>query len=74
MADDQVADKPNAGVKEPGTRSGNELANDKGREPGRKAEGESGAGRPTGGRDARDSTSINSKNEESKTGNEMPPA
>ncbi len=74
MADDQVAEKPDAGVKVPGTSSGNELADDKGREPGRKAEGEDGAGRPTGRREARDSTSINSKSEESKTGKTMPPA
>ena len=72
--DDQVSDKPEGGVKEPGTSSGNELADDKGREPGRKAEGEDGAGRPTGRREARDSTSINSKSEESQSGNEIPPA
>lgn len=74
MADDQVSDKPDAGVKEPGTSSGNELADDKGREPGRQAEGKSGADRPTGGRDSRDSTSINSSNEKSKSGKDMPPA
>jgi hypothetical protein len=74
VADDQVADNPKGGVKEPGTSSGNELANDKGREPGRKAEGKDGADRPVGGRDSRDSTSINSSNEKSKSGKDMPPA
>ena len=74
MADEQVGDKPEAGVKEPGTSSGNELASGGKREPGRTAEGEDGAGRPTGRRDARDSTSINAGDEKSKTGNEMPPA
>lgn len=74
MADDQVSDKPKGGVKEPGTTSGNEIANDKGREPGRKAEGEDGAGRPTGRREARDSTSINSSDEKAGSGKDMPPA
>lgn len=75
MADEQVSDKPAGGVKEPGTSSGNELASGGKREPGRTAEGEDGAGRPTGKRDSRDSTSINAKDEKSKTGgNDMPPA
>jgi hypothetical protein len=74
VADDQVADKPNAGVKEPGTSSGNELASDKGREPGRTSEGEDGAGRPTGRREARDSTGINPQNEKGDSQHEIPPA
>jgi hypothetical protein len=74
MGDDQVKDKPEAGTHEPGTSSGNELANDKGREPGREAEGKGGADRPTGRREARDSTSINPGNEEAGSGNEIPPA
>lgn len=74
MGDDQVSDKPNAGVHEPGTSSGNELAADKAREPGRKAEGKGGADRPTGGRDSRDSTGINPGNEKGGAGKDMPPA
>lgn len=74
MADDQVADKPNAGVKVPGTSSGNELASGKDREPGRTSEGEDGAGRPTGRREARDSTGVNPENEKGGSGHEIPPA
>jgi hypothetical protein len=74
VADDQVSDKPDAGVKEPGTSSGNELAAGKGREPGRTSEGEDGAGRPTGRREARDSTGINPDQEAGGSGHEIPPA
>jgi hypothetical protein len=74
MGDEQVADKPNTGTHEPGTSAGNELADDKGREPGRTSEGEDGAGRPTGRREARDATGINPKDEKGTSGHEIPPA
>jgi len=74
MGDDQVQDKPNAGTHEPGTSAGNELAEDKQREPGRTAEGKDGANRPTGGRDSRDSTGVNPGNEKAGSGKDMPPA
>ncbi len=43
----------------PGTRKGEEVVGDEGRESGRQEKGASGADRPAGTRTARDSTSIN---------------
>lgn len=44
---------------DPGTRKGEEITSDDGKEAGRHKKGETGAGRPAGGSTARDSTSIN---------------
>ena len=46
-------------VHSPGTRRGEEILSDEGKEPGRRDTGTTGAGRPTGKSDARDSTSVN---------------
>jgi hypothetical protein len=46
-----------------GTRKGEEIAGDEGKEPGRHEEGETGAARPTGSSTARDSTGINADDE-----------
>ena len=59
----------------PGTRKGEEIIRQDGREPGREDKGESHAGRPAGERTARDSTGINPDDVESKSGGpKMPPA
>ena len=48
-----------------GTRKGEEMAKSHGREPGRQQHsGQSGAGRPSGGSTARDSTGINPEDRE----------
>jgi hypothetical protein len=46
-----------------GVRKGEEIADGEGKEAGRHDKGESGAGRPSGGSTARDSTRINPENE-----------
>jgi hypothetical protein len=46
-----------------GTRKGEEIIQEEGKEPGRHDKGETGAGRPAGGSTARDSTRINADNE-----------
>jgi hypothetical protein len=59
----------------PGTRKGEEISKSDGKEPGREEKGTSHAGRPTGERVARDSTSINPDDMENKSGGpSMPPA
>lgn len=58
-----------------GTRKGEEIAADEGKEAGRVEKGASHAGRPSGGRTARDSTGLNPEDVESTTdGPKMPPA
>ena len=54
-------DKP---VHTPNTRRGEEMANDEGREPGRHDAGTTGANRPAGKSDARDSTAVNPEDED----------
>lgn len=46
-----------------GTRKGEEIVEDEGKESGRHDEGETGANRPAGSSTARDSTGINSEDE-----------
>lgn len=60
----------------PGTRKGEEIASEDGKEAGRDDSGTSGADRPTGTSTARDSTGINPEDVESKDPNapNMPPA
>jgi hypothetical protein len=58
-----------------GTRKGEEITADDGREEGRVDKETSHAGRPSGGRTARDSTGVNPEGVESTTdGPKMPPA
>ena len=72
MGHDTSTDSP---AHAPGTRKGEEITKDDGREPGREEKGASHAGRPAGERTARDSTGINPDDVESKTGGpKMPPA
>lgn len=47
-----------------GTGKGEEASSAQGKEAGRHDKGETGAGRPTGGSTARDSTTINPEDEE----------
>jgi hypothetical protein len=69
---DTSADAP---THHPGTRQGEEIRDDEGKEPGRADEGTTHAERPAGGSDARDSTAINPDDVESVTdGPSMPPA
>jgi hypothetical protein len=59
----------------PGTRKGEEIADDDGKEPGREEKGSSHAGRPAGERIARDSTGVNPDAVDNKTGGpNIPPA
>ncbi len=59
----------------PGTRQGEDIKKEDGKEPGRHDEGTSGAGRPAGTSTARDSTAINPESVESDTDSpNMPPA
>lgn len=59
----------------PGTRKGEEITQKEGKESGRESTGTSHAGRPSGGRTARDSTGINPEDVSSVTeGPQMPPA
>ena len=59
---------------EPGTRKGEELIDDDGKEAGRHEIGETGADRPAGGTTARDSTSINPDDAEPITREDGPSA
>lgn len=59
----------------PGTRKGEEIKDEEGKEPGRYDAGTTGADRPAGTSDARDSTAINPDDVESDTDSpKMPPA
>jgi hypothetical protein len=58
----------------PGTRKGEEISSQDGKEAGRQEKGTSHSNRPSGGRDSRDSTGINPEDVGSKTGKDMPPA
>ncbi|MET0647212.1 MAG: hypothetical protein ABW208_11370 [Pyrinomonadaceae bacterium] len=59
----------------PGTRQGEEIKDEEGKESGRQDAGTTGADRPAGTSDARDSTAINPDDVESVTGGpNMPPA
>lgn len=58
-----------------GTRKGEDIKDDEGKEPGRSDTGTTGADRPAGESDARDSTAINPGDVESVTDSpKMPPA
>ena len=58
-----------------GTRQGEEIKKEDGKEPGRHDKGSTGAGRPSGGSTARDSTAINPDDVETDTdAPSMPPA
>jgi hypothetical protein len=61
MAQQEGTDTP---THTPGTRKGEEITEDEGKEPGRYEKGETGAGRPSGGSTARDSTGINPEDNE----------
>ena len=72
MGHDTSRDEP---AHAPGTRKGEEMTENEGREPGRESKGASHAARPAGERNARDSTAINPDDVESVTGGpKMPPA
>lgn len=72
MGHDTSMDSP---AHAPGTRKGEEITSDDGKEAGREEKGASHAGRPAGGRTARDSTGINPDDVETTTGGpKMPPA
>lgn len=73
MADqDTSSDAP---THHPGTRQGEEMKEDEGKEAGRSDEGTTHADRPSGGSDARDSTAINPDQVESGSDSpNMPPA
>lgn len=72
MGHDTSMDEP---AHAPGTRKGEEITEDEGRESGRESKGASHANRPAGERTARDSTGINPDDVESVTGGpKMPPA
>ncbi len=60
----------------PGTRQGEEISGEEGKEPGRDDAGTTGADRPAGTSTARDSTAINPGDVESKDPNapNLPPA
>ncbi|MGH9945060.1 MAG: hypothetical protein ACRD9R_22145 [Pyrinomonadaceae bacterium] len=59
----------------PGTRKGEDIKDEEGKEPGRSDAGTTGAARPAGKSDARDSTAINPGDVESSSGGpNMPPA
>jgi hypothetical protein len=62
MPRDQEEDKKP--VNTPSTRRAEEIANDDGREPGRRGTGTTGANRPAGTSDARDSTAVNPDDED----------
>jgi hypothetical protein len=69
---DTSADAPSH---HPGTRQGEEIKDDDGKEPGRSDEGTTHADRPAGGSTARDSTGINPDEVESGSDSpNMPPA
>lgn len=60
----------------PGTRQGEEIKKEDGKEPGRQDSGTTHADRPAGTKTARDSTAINPEDVEAKDPNapKMPPA
>ena len=59
----------------PGTRQGEDIKAEDGKEPGRDEAGNTGANRPAGTSTARDSTAINPDDVESSSGGpSMPPA
>ena len=59
----------------PGTRQGEDIKAEDGKEPGRDEAGTTGANRPSGTSTARDSTAINPDDVESSSGGpSMPPA
>lgn len=69
---DTSADAP---THHPGTRKGEDIKDEEGKEPGREDTGTTGADRPAGESDARDSTAINPDSVESVTDSpKMPPA
>jgi hypothetical protein len=69
---DTSADAPSH---HPGTRQGEDIKDDDGKEPGRSDEGTTHADRPSGGSTARDSTGINPDEVESGSDSpNMPPA
>ena len=72
MADDQKGTTGPAHT--PGTRKGEQIVQEEGKEPGRHDKGESGAGRPAGGSTARDSTRINPQDPIDPDSPNMPPA
>ena len=72
MADDQQGTSGPAHT--PGTRKGEEILEQEGKEPGRHDKGVTGEGRPVGGSTARDSTSINPQDPIDPDSPNMPPA
>lgn len=60
MSEDKGSTEP---AHDPGTRKGENIADSEGKESGRHDTGGTGAGRPSGGSTARDSTRINPDNE-----------
>jgi hypothetical protein len=58
-----AASDRSAPVHEPDVRKGEEIVRDEGKEPGRRNTGTTGAGRPAGTSDARDSTIVNPDDE-----------
>jgi hypothetical protein len=67
--------KATAPTHTPGTRQGEEIISEEGKESGRTNTGTTGAGRPAGGSSARDSTPINPDSVESDPDSpNMPPA
>ena len=72
MADDQQGTSGPAHT--PGTRKGEEILDQDGKEPGRHDKGEAGEGRPAGGSTARDSTQINPQDPIDPDSPNMPPA
>lgn len=74
MMDDQNS-KETLPTHTAGTRQGEAIKDEEGKEPGREDTGTTGADRPAGTSDARDSTAINPGDVESSSGGpSMPPA
>ena len=70
-----MGDQDSTPTHSPGTRQGEEIKEEEGKESGRHDEGTTHADRPSGGSTARDSTAINPDSVESDTGGpDMPPA
>lgn len=61
-------------VHESGTRKGEQIVEDEGKEPGREGEGTTGANRPAGTSTGRDSTKVNPKDPVHPDSPKMPPA
>lgn len=72
MADDQQGTSGPAHT--PGTRKGEEILEQDGKEPGRHDKGDTGEGRPAGGSTARDSTRINPQDPIDPDSPNLPPA